>query len=151
MNNFYTNPYGNYPQYNNAVVAQQMPQQTVRNGINWVNGEEGARAFQIAPNSNVMLLDAENEGMFYIKSADNIGMSTLRIFKYKEIVDTQPVNTPQMANAPVEYATRQEVQELRDMISSLTYQHRGGGRNEQSIQSAQYRAKNNAGSAEPRE
>ena len=150
MNNFYPT-YSNYPQGYNAV-----PVQSARQGIIWVNGEEGARAYAMAPNSNVMLLDAENEGRFYIKSADNIGMSSLRIFEYKEILDAQPVSQmhtqTQYHNGPVEYATKQELQELKDMINSLSLQARGGGRNEQSVQPAQYRAnKNVSGPNNPRE
>jgi len=141
MNNFYS-PYSNYPQGYNAV-----PVQTNRSsGLIWVNGEEGARSYAIAPNSNVMLLDAENEGRFYIKTADNIGMTSLRVFEYKEIIDVLP-NSAHMGNMGhtdqnCEYATKAELQELKDMINSLGYQTRGGGRNEQSVQSAQFRAKN---------
>jgi len=138
MNNFYGNPYGVYPQgYNSPMVPQQT--QTPRPGINWVNGEEGARAFQIAPNSNVMLLDAENEGMFYIKSADNIGMCTIRTFRYSEVIDTQPQPVQRTDNFMNQYATKQELQELKDVINSLK-----GGRNEQSVQSGQFnRPRNN--------
>ena len=88
-----------------------------------------------------VLLDAENEGRFYIKSADNIGMCSLRIFEYKEIIDAQPAQ--QCGNSsPVEYATKQELLELKNMINSLTLKYQGGGRNEQSLQPAQFRAKN---------
>ena len=146
MNNFYSNPYGVYqPGYNGPMVPQQT--QTPRPGITWVNGEEGARAFQIAPNSNVMLLDAENEGMFYIKSADNIGMCTLRTFRYSEVIDAQPVQ--QRMNDPMmdQYATKQELQELKDMINSLK-----GGHHEQSVQSGQFnRPRNNVPSVPNRE
>ena len=148
MNNFYGNPYGVYPQgYNSPIVPQQT--QTPRPGINWVNGEEGARAFQIAPNSNVMLLDAENEGMFYIKSADNIGMCTIRTFRYSEVIDATPQPVQQRMNDPMsQYATKQELQELKDMITSLK-----GGHHEQSVQPSQFngRSRNNVPSVPNRE
>lgn len=35
-------------------------------------------------------MDNENDGVFYIKVSDNIGMCTLRTFRYEEIVDTVP-------------------------------------------------------------
>lgn len=60
-----------------------LPQQG--NQINWVNGVEGAKAWQLQPNSNTILLDSENENIFYIKVSDNVGMCTLRTFRYEEI------------------------------------------------------------------
>lgn len=134
MNNYYQNPYGAYPQQYVSPAVPQV-QNVNRQSIIWVNGEEGARAYQLAPNSSAMLLDAENEGRFYIKTTDNIGMCTIRVFDYKEIIDVTPPSMPTQDMSM--YATRQELQELKDMINSLK-----GGRHEQSIQSAQYRAKN---------
>lgn len=58
---------------------------TPTNNILWVNGIEGAKAWQLSPNSMAILLDSEAEGKMYIKVSDNIGMSTLRIFNYVEV------------------------------------------------------------------
>ena len=58
---------------------------TPTNNIFWVNGIEGAKAWQLSPNSMAILLDSEAEGKMYIKVSDNIGMSTLRIFNYVEV------------------------------------------------------------------
>lgn len=62
------------------------------NGIQWVQGIEGAKAYQISPNSNIPLFDSENDGIFYIKVSDNVGMCTLRAFRFEEIkpTSTQP-------------------------------------------------------------
>lgn len=124
MNQFYT-PGSQYLYPQNQVSVQNR-----NNGIIWVNGEEGARSWVMAPNSNAILLDAENEGRFYIKTTDNIGMCNIRVFNYKEVIDIQPV---QGANS-VQYATKQDVQELRDLIDSMMR----GGSNEQSLQPAKY-------------
>ena len=62
------------------------------NTINWVQGIEGAKAYQIAPNSNVMMLDSENDGVFYIKTSDNVGMCNMRTFKFEEVTNASPVN-----------------------------------------------------------
>ena len=59
---------------------------TSTNNIVWVQGIEGAKAWQLNPNSMVILLDSEAEGKMYIKVSDNIGMSSLRIFNYTEEV-----------------------------------------------------------------
>lgn len=76
------------------------------NGITWVQGVEGAKAYQLMPNSNTMLLDSENEGIFYIKTSDNVGMCNLRIFKYEEInsTPTQQIDTSQ-------FVTKAELEE----------------------------------------
>jgi hypothetical protein len=54
------------------------------NNIVWVQGIEGAKAWQLSPNSMIILLDSEVEGKMYIKVSDNIGMSSLRVFNYTE-------------------------------------------------------------------
>lgn len=84
--------------YNNGFIGYQ-PQ---KNGINWVQGIEGAKAFQLPPNSNTVLMDSENDGIFYIKICDNIGMCSLRKFRYQEIIDEPQ---PQ----PNQYVTRNEL------------------------------------------
>lgn len=58
--------------------------------IQWVNGRSGANAYQLQPNDKAIFLDSENEGIFYIKVADNVGMCSLRIFRFEEIFDTEP-------------------------------------------------------------
>lgn len=101
---------------------------TRQNGIQWVQGIEGAKAFQLMPNSNTVLLDSEND-VFYIKTCDNIGMCNLRIFKYDEITDI-----PKQSHEPdlSQFVTRQEVEEMIQSIKSL-----GGNNNvKQSVQSA---------------
>jgi len=62
------------------------------NNIVWVQGIEGAKAWQLNPNSMVILLDSEVEGKMYIKVSDNIGMSSLRIFNYVEELPTTTTN-----------------------------------------------------------
>ena len=86
--------------YNNNFLNYQ-PQ---KNGINWVQGVEGAKAFQLMPNSNTVLMDSENDGIFYIKVCDNIGMWSLRKFRYQEIIDE-----PQQTN---QYVTRDELMNI---------------------------------------
>ena len=42
--------------------------------ITWVQGIETAKAYQLPSNSSALLMDNENDGVFYIKVSDNIGM-----------------------------------------------------------------------------
>ena len=118
MDQFYRSPY----MYQQPVT----PVQNRQNGIIWVQGEEGARSYSMLPNSTVMMLDSENEGRFYIKTTDNIGMYNLRTFSFKEIIDVQPVENPD------KYATKEDLKELKNLIISMR-----GGRNEQSLQPTQ--------------
>lgn len=105
----------NYPYMN--YQPQRYGQQN--NGIVWVQGIEGAKAYQLMPNSNVMLLDSENEGIFYIKLSDNVGMCTLRSFRYTEITNEQPKQTSVDLSA---YVTKAElenaVKELKEIIQN---------------------------------
>ena len=90
------------------------------NNITWVQGVEGAKAYQLSPNTNVQLMDSENDGIFYIKTSDNIGMCNLRVFKYEEIKETpNQIDTSQ-------FVTRKELDEI---ISKLS----GGKRDEQPL------------------
>lgn len=115
-----------YPQYNNQYQTQY-PIRT-NNNINWVQGIEGAKAFQLMPNSTTMMLDSENEGIFYIKVSDNVGMCTLRTFKYEEITNfcKKQENDVDMS----QYITRDELQSILDKRLN-----RGNNNGKQSIQS----------------
>ena len=116
MNQFQMNPINPYL---NNQRSQFIPQP--QNGITWVQGIEGAKAYQIAPSSNTVMLDSENDGIFYIKVADNVGMCTLRIFKFTEITNEQPAKIN-----PDEYVKKSE---LEAILNSML----GGKSNEQSI------------------
>lgn len=70
-----------YPQVQPMTYSQY--QQTQTNGINWVQGIEGAKAYPVAPNANVLLLDS-NEQTMYVKSADATGRPTVTVYDYEE-------------------------------------------------------------------
>ena len=111
-------PYMNIPNGNNVMPNWN---NNFQNGINWVQGVEGAKAWQIPVNGTSMMLDSENDGIFYIKTSDNVGMCTLRTFKFEEITEKQN----QKIN-PDEYVKKSE---LKSLVTSMI-----GGRNEQSVQ-----------------
>lgn len=85
--------------------------QTPNNGIVWVQGIEGAKAYQMSPNSNIQLMDSENNGIFYIKVTDNIGMANLRVFHYTEITQ-QEMQKQEPTMDLSEYVKKSELQEL---------------------------------------
>ena len=68
-----------YPYNNNSYMnigQQTMPQQTMPQQIIKVNGENGARAYQMMPNSSVLLLD-ENNPIVWLAQTDGAGYKTV--------------------------------------------------------------------------
>ena len=86
-----------YNTYNYPLQPAQMPVAPVQcqQGINWVQGIAGAKAFMVAPGQTAFLMDSEGQ-TFYMKSADQSGMPTLRVFDFQERLQ-QPQGAPQNA------------------------------------------------------
>lgn len=113
---------------------QMQPMMPQNNGIIWVQGEVGAKAYQVAPNTTTVLFDSEND-LLYIKISDNIGMCQLRTFRLNEITG----NTQQSAVAPVlspDFVNRQEFEELKTelaqyktLLNGLNLADEGGVKN----------------------
>ncbi len=95
-----------YPQY------QQQTQQN--NSITWVQGEAGAKSYLVAPNTTVQLWDSEAQ-VIYLKSADASGMPSIKTLDY-----TIREAPQQIAPAvTVEYATKADLEELRNIVEKL--------------------------------
>ena len=120
MNQFTNQTMPQNPYATKRNLYYDLPMQnTMINGVQWVQGIEGAKAFQLSPNSNIPLFDSENDGIFYIKVSDNVGMCTLRAFKFEEIKPTN--QQPQIDLS--EYVKKSELEAL---INSML----GGNNNE---------------------
>lgn len=107
------------PAYQPTFQPRQfVPQygQAFNSGITWVQGIEGAKAYQLPPNSNAQLMDSENDGIFYLKTCDGAGMCSLRTFRFEEAtaVERNTVQQPDMS----QYVTREELKELLDGIGA---------------------------------
>lgn len=92
-------------QLRNAQVMQPY-QPTMRpdsNGLNWVQGEAGAKSWIVAPGSTVLLMDSETQ-KFYLKSADQNGMPAMRTFEYSEVGAERPTAPTQ----PASFVTAEE-------------------------------------------
>ena len=87
-----------YPQYQQPV-----------NNLTRVTGIEGARLYQMPPNSTVALFDGA-EDVFYVKSTDGAGFPTIRAFRFEEIPQ-QPVRQ--------DYVTHEEFMGLSQKIDRL--------------------------------
>lgn len=122
--NYYQQPYGYTPitpisAYN--LPSQQQPNylNNTNNGINWVQGEAAARAFQVNPGGKVLLLDSEKD-VFYIKSIDASGRPfSFRTFEYKEIFPETSKNVSQASQENTEFITKKEFEERISELEEL--------------------------------
>jgi hypothetical protein len=107
-----------YPQFqqNNIPAMQPAPTQNVT----WipVSGVQGAKDHIVQPGATAWLMD-NNESKFYVKAADNLGVTTLKAFQFVEIGLEQP-QLPQMAIDPSLYVQRAEFDELKARLEELT-------------------------------
>lgn len=99
-----------YPATN--LMPMQQPRQDA-NGLNWVQGEAGAKSWYITPGATVLLMDSENP-RFYLKSADMNGVPAMRTFEYTE-VGVQP-QKPQEAPQTVNFVSVEEFNSFRDEV-----------------------------------
>lgn len=93
----------------NNMFRPSMSSMSSMNGFIKVNGIDGAKAYQMPPNSSVPLFDV-NEDVFYMKTTDGAGFPTIRRFVFQEQQEA-----PQQH---VDYVTRQELEELKGMINN---------------------------------
>ena len=131
-----------YQQMQRTYPYQTMPAQQPTNtsGIEWVQGEAGAKGRFVPPNSTALLMDSESQN-FYIKTTDASGMpQPLRKFKYEEVFDEAPATMPgsysgkeQEADYKVsseDFLTKDEfskkMDELMGMIQSIANRVEGG-------------------------
>ena len=111
MNNQFS-PYG-YPSM--GVTAPM-------NNVIWVQGKEGANSWQMNPNSIAILLDSMVEGKMYIKTTDNVGLSSLRIFNYVEEKETPPPASATV-NDDLDLSQFVKRDELNTFIKELLEEH----------------------------
>lgn len=97
-----------YPQYNNQ---NNIPNQNVT----WiqVNGIAGAKEHIVQPNQTAWLMD-NNDSVFFVKSADNLGVTSLKCYKFFEI-DPQTTQTTQ----DNDYVSMKDFNALQSRISQL--------------------------------
>lgn len=119
-----------YPQYGynqpqqNQPVQQNVPQnvpanQTMNSGIIWVQGEAGAKSYQVAPNTAVQLWDSENQTI-YLKSADANGIPSIKTLDYT-IREAMPNSNAAIVSNfdSAAFATKNEVNTLAQQLAAL--------------------------------
>lgn len=99
---------------------QPMPQQAQVSGQSmvWVNGEQEAMGYLVAPNSAVALWDS-NAPTIYLKQADASGKPSIKVYDLVE--RNAPTTAPAAPQAaPVEYATKQDLEALAARVEALS-------------------------------
>ena len=91
-----------------VMQTPQAPQNA--NGLIWVQGEQAAKSYLVAPNTTVQLWDSE-EKVIYLKSADASGMPSMKILDYT----IRGGESPQAAPS-AEYATKDDLKALEEKI-----------------------------------
>lgn len=122
--NQFTQNYQNYQNYQNQPqnppVQNANPiQNSQSNSVIWVQGEEGAKAFLVAPNNTVTLWDSESPTI-YVKSADMNGVPSMRILDFTE----RTANAPQMPSEHVckcgdNFITKDELNAINGNIDDI--------------------------------
>lgn len=107
----------------NNYIPQQNNQQMPNTNMQWVQGIEGAKAFQQPPNTITPLWDSDAQTI-YLKSTDASGRPSIEPLDYSyrnqsnqqsnrsEVVDVQAHD---MSN----YATKEDMTSIKDQLSAL--------------------------------
>lgn len=135
----YNQPYyngGYYPQYQNGAMPdmlnqykgqyQQMPMQPIQQpiqsngGLIWVDNEEQAKNYLVAPNNVIPMFDKSSPAM-YIKSADGAGMPTFKKYKLIDVDEETPKNAPLKHECKCgdKFATKEQISDLEGKIEDL--------------------------------
>ena len=134
--NYYNSGY--FPQYQNGAVPdmlgqykgqyqqpimQQPIQQPIQSngGLIWVDNEEQAKNYLVAPNNVVPMFDKSSSAM-YIKSSDGAGMPTFKKYKLIDVDEETPKNAPTTHKCTCgdKFATKEQINALEGKINDLT-------------------------------
>ena len=124
--NPFINPYGYGQQVPGQFAQPAMPPQPALQQVVRVNGENGARAYQIGPNSSAMLLD-ESGTLVWLVTSDGAGYKTVAAYD---------ITPHQEAPAPDYTDLETRVKKLEEMMN-------GGKRNGNSGNTATVGKKSN--------
>lgn len=99
------------------LMQQQQPQQQPIHGFVYVTGLEGAKAYQMPPNSEMPLFDSGGDVM-YIKTTDGAGFPTIKICDVSEKADASTVPASS-------YVTHDELQRIYSDLTMQVEQMKG--------------------------
>lgn len=90
----------------------QQPQP--QNGIIWVQGENAAKSFPVAPGNTVVLWDSENP-LIHVKSVDGSGLPNMRTFEIKERTEAPAT----LLDGGKEFVGRDDFKALQERVEAL--------------------------------
>ena len=111
-------PYPYQDQLNQLRSAPIYPARPDPSGLNWVQGEAGAKSWIVPPGGTALLMDSESM-RFYIKSTAMNGVPGMRVFEYTEITN-QP-KAPEPTPIPADkFVTREEFMNFVNSLNQRT-------------------------------
>lgn len=117
----YQNPYMPNWQYNPSYTTASGPynfaQQQPVHGFVYVTGLDGAKAYQMPPNSEMPLFD-DSADILYIKTTDGAGFPTITIADCTKR-DSQPMGRGDVVTRDDITAIHNEIEQLRSAIHEL--------------------------------
>lgn len=121
----FQNPYYPPPMQDNLMQMRQQfqppapaPQNPVaQGGVQWVNGEQEARNWMIAPNAAVALWDSTAPTV-YLKQADASGKPSLKIYDLVERT-SNPATQTAASESNSMAALKSEVEQLKSELREL--------------------------------
>lgn len=118
--NFYTQAAPATDMLTQYKMPYQQAAQPAQNGFVWVQGEEAAKAYLVAPGNTVTLWDSEKD-VIYIKSADASGMPSMRILEYKDLA-TKAAEKPaeHVCSCGDKFVAKEDFAALQGEVERLT-------------------------------
>ena len=86
--------------------------------ITFVNGIEGAKAFQMSPNSSALLMDSDNS-KFYVKSTDSLGVAKISSYSFTEDENLCGSNQTSQDTANIVQLSKEEYNSLVSRVAEL--------------------------------
>lgn len=109
--NYNYNPYQNY--YQQPQMVQPQNNSMPFNDVRFATIEE-AKAYIMLPNTKVMFMDRDNS-VFYIKSADSLGKSTIEAFKFARIEN----NPTESVSHEIDTKDFVKIEDLKDYLKGF--------------------------------
>ena len=109
-------------QFQPPMQGPQMPPvQSQQNGQSmvWVNGEQEAMGYLVAPNSAVALWDS-NSPTIYLKQADASGKPSIKIYDLVERSNTTRTAPAATQEPSIRYATKDDLDALAARVDALS-------------------------------
>lgn len=118
FNNYrgYQYPYQQQYGYQQPQFQVQKTNDNPIQDIRFVTSEE-AKAHIVYPNTHALLID-KTKGVAYLKSADNMGQSTMKAFRYEELLENKTETADFVKKEEFE-AVIQQLNFLQQKLSEL--------------------------------